>query len=354
MRTRTDDATNPLRRGLLAFYAFVHRILAGAHRRWGTPAVAPLARQRVYGIVLLCAQVGITFTGAIVRVTGSGLGCPTWPECQPGSLIPVGGTTPWVHQAIEFGNRLLTFVVAVAAIACFLAVVRAGRRNSIIDLAFVQGIGIIVQAVLGGISVHLGLAWWSVAMHFLPSMALVFMAAVLVTKIGEPDDGRKRPFMPRPLRYLATGSAVLLGVTLVTGTMTTGAGPHAGDAAVRPEDRLQIPLIEIANLHAHGMYIYLGVTIGLLAGLIAVKVDVPLRRATLLLIAGIVVQAAVGIVQYWLGVPRWTVPLHVVGAGIVTAGTGFVWARRYRYVEGVAHHSGSLEGDSTLASSYDG
>ncbi|RAV31222.1 cytochrome B [Corynebacterium heidelbergense] len=288
------------------------------------------ARQRLLAIILLICQTGITFTGSLVRVTGSGLGCNTWPQCHPGSFVPVPGAAPWIHQMIEFGNRLLTFVLAIAALATFIAVWRAGRRSAVKWLAFIQGIGIIVQAVLGGISVRLDLAWWSVGLHFLPSMLLVFFAAVLVTRIGEPDEAPVRHNEPPSLEILTHLSAGLLALTLITGVMVTGSGPHAGDAAIKPENRLQLPLVEIAHIHAHSMYLYLGVTIGLLAGLLAVRVPRNFKRATLLLIVGIILQAFVGIIQYWMGVPRWTVPLHVVGSGIVTAATGFLWSLMVR------------------------
>ena len=144
--------------------------------------------QRIFALIVLVAQAGITFTGSLVRVTGSGLGCDTWPLCHEGSLFPVPGANPWVHQVIEFGNRTLTFVVAAATIVLFIAVLRANRRKEIIVLSVVSGVGVLVQAIIGGISVLLDLRWWSVAIHFLPSMILVFVAAVLYMRVAEPDD----------------------------------------------------------------------------------------------------------------------------------------------------------------------
>lgn len=323
MQKRTREASDGLTRGLLAFYTALLRLCS----RMPVPSVK---RQLLYAIILMCCQGGITFTGSLVRVTGSGLGCPTWPECQSGSLIPEAGAAPAIHQAIEFGNRMLTFVVTVAALLAFFAVLRAARRNSLLHLGFLQGIGIVVQAVLGGITVHMDLVWWMVMVHFLPSMVLTFLAAVMVVKVCEPDDAPRRAGMPLALRWATWISALSLAVVLVTGTMTTGSGPHAGDEAVQDSGRLDIPLIEMANLHAHGMYLYLGVTIGLLAGLFAVRADRRILRTAGLLIFGIILQAAVGILQYNLNVPRWTVPLHVVGSAILTAATGLLWAMRFR------------------------
>ena len=150
---------------------------------WRDPS---LKLQRTLAMVLLLCQGGITVTGSLVRVTGSGLGCDTWPLCHEGSLVPVAGAAPWIHQAIEFGNRLLAFVVAAAAALVLLAVIRAGRRKDIKTLAWISLIGVVVQAVIGGISVRLDLRWWSVAVHFLPSMVLVFVAAMLYMRIAEP------------------------------------------------------------------------------------------------------------------------------------------------------------------------
>lgn len=334
------------------FYEFVNY----ADSRWGFPRpvrIPTIATQRLCAIILLACQTGITFTGSLVRVSGSGLGCSTWPECHPGSLFPTTGAAPWIHQSIEFGNRLLTFVVAAAALVTFIAVVRAARRPIILHLAFLQGLGIIAQAVIGGISVRMDLAWWVVALHFLPSMLLVFFAAVLVMRIGEPDDGERIEQMPRPLTLLTHGSALALALVLTTGTMVTGSGPHAGDKEVLPENRLSIPLEEIAHIHAHGMYLYLGITVGLLAGLFAVQVTRTLKITAMWLILAILVQGAVGIIQYWLGVPSWTVPLHVLGAGLTTVITGFLWAQRQRRLGGEAAHTGSAFADATLLNRVD-
>lgn len=332
MRERIRQTPGFLQRSCLVFYTAILRLCL----RFPVPTVK---RQLLYAIILMICQGGITFTGSLVRVTGSGLGCPTWPQCQAGSLVPEAGAAPAIHQAIEFGNRLLTFVVALAVILAFLTVLRAARRTTILHLAFLQGIGVIVQAVLGGITVHMDLAWWMVMAHFLPSMLLTFFAAVLVIKVSEPDDQPRRAGMPTPLRWATWVSALSLGVVLISGTMTTSAGPHAGDDTITDADRLQIPLIEMANLHAHGMYLYLGVTIGLIAGLFAVRADRRILRITGWLIVGIIIEAAVGIIQYNLNVPRWTVPFHVIGSAILTATTGLLWATRFR------RGAGSLDRD---------
>lgn len=300
-------------------------------------------------LALLCAQIGILFTGAVVRVTGSGLGCVTWPNCQPGSLIPVAGAQPWIHQAIEFGNRMLTFVLVAVAIAAFVAVVQHKRRKPLILHAIAQGVGIIVQAVIGGISVHLDLQWWSVALHFLPSSILVWLAAIFYIRVSEPDDGTPTPQYPRPLRLLAIGSALAMAVVLITGTMTTGAGPHAGDSKAGMQGRLNVSIAEMAHVHAHFMYLFLGLSIGLVVALVTVRASRPALRHGGWLLGIIVVQGAIGILQYRFGVPRWTVPVHVVLSGVVTAFAGFVYAYGSRRELSAKAQANLIHGDAPRA-----
>lgn len=308
-----------------------------------------IAAQRVIALLVLIAQAGIAVTGSIVRVTGSGLGCDTWPQCHPGSFTPVAGAAPWIHQAIEFGNRLLTFVLAALTLIMFLAVLRAGRRKAIVWLALLNGLGIVAQAVIGGVSVLVDLTWYSVAIHFLATVVLVWLAGMLYVKVQEPDDGRPVRTYARPLRLLAAASAVAMSITLVTGTMVTGAGPHAGDASVLPEDRLQLPITEISHVHAGFMYLYLGLTLGLVFGLLATGAERGLRKRTWWLVGLIVAQAAVGMVQYWTSVPEELVPVHVAGSVAVTALTAIIWQLGWRHSGGTATATGSVAGDAEYA-----
>ena len=225
---------------------------------WRDPS---LKLQRTLAMVLLLCQGGITVTGGLVRVTGSGLGCDTWPLCHEGSLVPVAGAAPWIHQAIEFGNRLLAFVVAAAAGLVLFAVIRAGRRKGIKTLAWISLLGVVVQAVIGGISVRLDLRWWSVAVHFLPSMVLVFVAAMLYMRIAEPDNSAPTRRYPGSAQTWTLIAAAALCLVLVTGTMVTGSGPHAGDAAAGMEGRLNMDTRVLAYVHAVCMYLYLIATI---------------------------------------------------------------------------------------------
>lgn len=282
--------------------------------------------QRLLALILLLCQGGITVTGSIVRVTGSGLGCNTWPQCHEGSLVPVRGAAPLVHQAIEFGNRLLTFVLVAAVVAVFVGLVRAERRAELIAYALVSGLGVVLQAVIGGISVKLDLQWWSVALHFLPSMVLVWVAALLYVRVAEPDDVSPVRAYPRAARWSAVVAACAMAVVLVTGTMVTGAGPHAGDAEAGMSGRLDVDIDVMAHVHGYLMYAYLLCTFVTVVLLTRYRAPERARRAGLVLLGMIVVQAAIGIAQYRLGVPRWSVPMHIAMSSVVVACTAFLYA----------------------------
>lgn len=285
--------------------------------------------QRRLALILLISQAGITVSGSIVRVTGSGLGCDTWPNCQEGSLVPVAGAQPWVHQLIEFGNRLLTFVVAAAAIAVLVAIMKAGRRRELVVYGALSIFGIVVQAVIGGISVHMELHWWFVALHFLPSMALVWIAALLYTRIPEDDQQAPQRVFGAHTRRFALAAAIALAVVLMTGTMVTGSGPHSGDADAGMKGRLELDTEVLAVVHAVCMYAYLLLTLLVLWQLYKQKSPQRAKRTAWVLVAVIIVQWAIGVAQFYLGVPRWTVPFHIAMSSVVVAFTAAFWARGY-------------------------
>ncbi|GAA1473281.1 COX15/CtaA family protein [Corynebacterium felinum] len=294
--------------------------------RWN-PTVAV---QKKLALLLLCAQGGITVTGSIVRVTGSGLGCNTWPNCHEGSLVPIQGAAPAIHQAIEFGNRMLTFVLVACVVAVFVAVLMAKRRRELVVHSVIQGVGVIAQAVIGGVSVLLELRWWSVAVHFLPSMVLVWLAAMLYVRIQEPDDVAPVRSYPAALRVLAALCAVGLSVVLITGTMVTGAGPHSGDSGVGMEGRLEVDIDWIAHVHAWTMYTFLAVLALLFASLLIHRVALEVRRIGWMVMVVVVIQALIGIAQYRLGVPRWSVPVHIGMSSVVVAYCSFLFTLGWR------------------------
>lgn len=283
--------------------------------------------QRFIAIAGLLSQALISVTGSIVRVTASGLGCPTWPQCFPGSFTPVPrAEVPVVHQAVEFGNRLITFAVVITAMLVVLAVTRARRRREVLFYAWLMPASTVLQAVIGGVTVRTGLLWWTVAVHLLVSMAMVWLAALLYVKIGEPDDGAVTPVVPTPLRQLTVATAVVLGATLVTGTLVTGAGPHAGDKSPqRVVPRLEVEVVTLAHTHATLMIAYVSLLIGLAAGLMAVGAPRRVMRRLAEVVGVVLLQGLIGVVQYHTGVPAVLVAMHVAGAAACTAATAVLW-----------------------------
>jgi cytochrome c oxidase assembly protein subunit 15 len=279
---------------------------------------------RTLAVAAVVAQAGIAVTGSVVRVTGSGLGCPTWPQCFPGSLVPVAHPeTQALTQWIEFGNRLLTFLVVVVAGACLVAALATRpRRRRLTRLALVQPLGVVAQALIGGATVLLSLAWWSVAVHFVVSMVMVWLAVQLVAAAGEEGETPTRT-VPAAVRGLIATSTAVLAALLLAGTFVTAAGPHAGDART---PRLDLPVPALAQLHADLLFAYLGMLVALGFTLRAVDAPAVLRRRFRLLVAAVLVQGALGITQYALGVPEALVSLHVLGAALVTVAAAALWA----------------------------
>ena len=281
-------------------------------RRWPTTRV-----QLVLGWLAVITNGGIAVTGATVRVTGSGLGCPTWPQCQPGSLVPVSRSgMAAFHQAVEFTNRTLTGAVLIPSLGIFLALLLAPRRRTGLTwLAAVLPGGVLLQAVWGGITVRTGLAWWTVAPHMLVSLALLFVAIAVLTRITETD----RPavgVVPRPLRLLTFATVGVLVLLCMAGTLVTAAGPHGGDAST---PRLDLPVESLAQLHADLMFTYFGLLVAMGVGFLAVKAPRRLVRRTVILVVVTAAQGLIGLVQYATGVPEALVVSHVFGAVVLTA-----------------------------------
>ncbi len=294
-------------------------------RRFSRPS---LRVQRIIAAAVIVTQGGIAVTGAIVRVTASGLGCPTWPQCFPGSFTPVAvSEVPRIHQAVEFGNRMITFAVVLTAALAVLAVTRAHRRGEVLFYAWLMPASTVLQAVIGGITVRTGLLWWTVAIHLLTSMAMVWLAVLLYVKVGEPDSGVVSDRVDKPLRLLTALSAVSLAAVLVAGTLVTAAGPHAGDTSPnRTVPRLRIEITTLVHAHASLLIAYLALLVGLGFGLLAVHAPRPVLVRLAVLLGAVFGQAAVGTVQFFTGVPATLVAVHVAGAAICTAATAALWA----------------------------
>jgi cytochrome c oxidase assembly protein subunit 15 len=281
-----------------------------AVRVTGRRALVPLAWAN------LVANIGIVITGGAVRLTGSGLGCPTWPRCTDESYVPHGELG--LHGAIEFGNRLLTFVLVVIAIACWVAALlpvlrdRLGADRRPLVLSTVIALGIPAQAVIGGITVKTDLNPWVVALHLLVSMAIIGVCVVLVDHLV----GRPRPAAAPRIRLL---SWLVLGagwVVLYLGTVVTGSGPHSGDLDSR---RTGLDPQVMSHVHAWAVYALVALTVVVL--LLAIRAgDHAVRRTALALLAVELAQGVVGFTQYYLDLPELLVLLHMLGAALTSAG----------------------------------
>jgi cytochrome c oxidase assembly protein subunit 15 len=287
---------------------------------------SPAAVSRV-ALVNAVANGLIVVTGGLVRLTGSGLGCPTWPRCTDESFV----ATPELagHGAIEFGNRLLTFVLTAAAIATVVAVWRSPRRD-LRPLAVMTFLGIPAQALLGGVTVLTGLNPWTVAAHFLLSAVLVALATTLWLRSREPGVGQ--PLLRRPFVLLVGGIAAVTGVVLALGTVVTGSGPHSGDVPDDPDAapvRMGFDPELVSQLHADVVFLLLGLTVALLVALYATDSPGRVRRAARDLLVVQLAQGVVGYVQFFTDLPIALVLLHMLGAVLITAYTArLVWSVR--------------------------
>jgi cytochrome c oxidase assembly protein subunit 15 len=265
---------------------------------------------------LLFAQAAIVVTGGAVRLTGSGLGCPTWPECTPGSYTPKPyQVEEQVKVWIEFGNRLLTFVLVLAAITLLVSVLAAGRKD-LRGLALGQVLGILGQGILGGITVLTGLHPATVAAHFLLSIILIAGAASLRAQRFAPFEKEEPPPL---VKQIATAHIAISFFVLFLGTLVTGSGPHAGDATA---DRFPFDLRTMAWLHADFVIILFGVTFGLFV-VHGVSSYTKKRLRIFLVIA--LSQGLIGYVQWFKDLPEILVGLHLVGSTLVWIASWRVW-----------------------------
>ena len=281
-------------------------------------------RIRLYAWLSLVSQVLIVVTGGAVRLTGSGLGCPTWPKCTDDSFVNV--PEMGIHGVIEFANRLLTFVLAIVALLTFIAVRRMAKnaRFGLTWPALVLGLGIVAQAVLGGITVLAGLNPWIVGAHFLVSGVLIAVASVLLWRVYQP---KHTPVSPAVFG-LAWPIAIAGTLSVIFGVVVTGAGPHAGDAAT-PRNGLDLEIWQ----HYHSYPGYLMLALVVLASALLLKDDLgkgfrlwrTQTKIMLLLLAVSLLQALIGVIQARLGVPPLLVGIHMLGASVLMSLLTFQW-----------------------------
>lgn len=273
----------------------------------------------------LLANALLVLSGGLVRLTASGLGCPTWPRCTDDSWTAT--REMGLHGAIEFGNRTLTFVLTAVAVLTFLAVWRSRRQHpGLLRIAVWLGIGIIVQALVGGVTVRTELNPWVVGVHFVLSALMIALAAVLVNRTrrltlpraaAAERPGLLRGTSARNARVLAVTLCVLGLAVVYVGTLVTGTGPHAGDADVTA--RHAFDPYWVTRFHTGPAYLLLAATVaGIVAGGRA-RWPRRIRGGLALLGALLVVQGLIGYYQYFNGLPVVAVAVHLVGAAAVVA-----------------------------------
>ncbi len=267
---------------------------------------SPLIVRRL-ALASLVANGAIVVTGGAVRLTASGLGCPTWPRCTETTYTPTAEYAG--HGLIEFGNRLLTFVLTAIVVATLVAVVRQRpRRRALVWPAVLLFLGIPAQAVLGGITVLTGLNPWTVMAHFLLSMVLIALATVLHWRTRtDPVD----PLAPPLLRKLSYGVLGVVAVALAVGTVVTGSGPHSGDPKA---GRTGFDPASVSQLHADLVMLLIGLSVALWVGLRAA--GAPSRAAGVLVVVELG-QALIGWTQYFTHLPVALVGAHLAGACLV-------------------------------------
>ncbi len=265
---------------------------------------------RRWALASVVANVVIVVTGGAVRLTNSGLGCPTWPSCTDASLTPTKAYS--FHGVIEFTNRQLTFVLVVIAVATWLAAMAQRRERR---LATVAALGIPAQAVLGGLTVLTHLNPWLVAAHFLLSMSIIAVTTWLWWRVR---DGSSYSPVPDAARRLVRVTLVVAAAVLVVGTIVTGSGPHAGDKDSSGKvHRTGLKVASMAQLHADSVMVLIGLSVGVLALAYALHADSLLRKAAAVLVGVELAQGVIGYTQYFLHVPPLLVALHMFGACLV-------------------------------------
>jgi cytochrome c oxidase assembly protein subunit 15 len=281
-------------------------------------------RVRRLAVASLIGQTLLVVTGGAVRLTASGLGCPTWPRCTDNSLV----NTPemGIHGFIEFGNRLLTF--ALAAVAALMLVYLWNLRKERRDL-FLLALGLLAsipaQAVIGGITVLTNLNPWVVGLHFLVSMALVVFATLLVNRaFGRTGrfQAARHPALPGIMRPVTAAVALFSAIAVMLGVVVTGAGPHAGDADA-PRNGLDWDLF--SHIHAVPAYLITAGTVVALAIVVMRRISGPFRTAVLGLLGVTVLQAIIGFTQYYNGIPALLVAAHMLGAALLMVAATNAW-----------------------------
>jgi cytochrome c oxidase assembly protein subunit 15 len=327
-----------------SYHDGVHGLIS--RRRGWILALGRATALRRLALGSVMANVGIVITGGAVRLTASGLGCPTWPRCTEDSFVAT--SEMGIHGVIEYGNRLLTGVVALIAVLGLVSALRQRpRRPSVTRLAAAVFAGIVTQALLGGSTVLTGLNPWLVGAHFLLSMAVIAAAYAFWRASLDLDDSLV-PCVPRPLRGLVGLVIVVGAAVLVAGTLVTGSGPHAGSPTA---GRNGLGAAAVAQLHADLVFLLIGLSVGTWFALRAVDARAAAVRAAWLI--GLeLAQGVVGVVQYVTHLPVLAVGLHMAGACAVWLAILALWFATRTRVAGRVTDDGAPASIRSLADQH--
>ncbi|MCC9306423.1 COX15/CtaA family protein [Kitasatospora sp. RB6PN24] len=278
--------------------------------RW-QPSPAIVRRAALSAVVM---AVVIVVTGGAVRLTGSGLGCHTWPTCTGESITPTPANG--LHGKIEFTNRMLTYVLC-AAVGWFILAARCSRpwRQSLTRWGWAQFWVVMSNAVLGGITVLVGLNPYVVGAHMLSALALLWIA-VLGWERSKEGDGPVRPLVAEPLRKLSYLLVAVVWGLVAAGTLVTGAGHHPGDSSDVPRISW-LSYDQLTQVHADFVFLTVGLSLAMVFILGAVKAPAPARARARELFLVLLAQAVIGYVQYFTDAPEVLVGLHMLGASLV-------------------------------------
>ncbi|SLM98962.1 Cytochrome oxidase assembly protein [Corynebacterium xerosis] len=315
-----------------------------------TLGLSATARARIAAVVFwgnLICQIGIIVSGGVVRLTSSGLGCSTWPNCEPGQFTPELTMESGIHPFIEFGNRTLTGVLGIFAAALLLIALLWLRHKGrgMRWLALTPLAGTALQAIVGMVVVKADLHPGVVSPHFLISPILVALSTLLLYRLYDGDAPRRRSVVPTAMHWMSWALGVIGFAILVLGTLVTGTGPHSGDD-VHPE-RLPFDPRTISWLHADAVMLFCGLLVGLLIALHLIGAQRPARRAAWGLVGVTAIQALIGYTQYFTGLPELLVGFHMLGAGLFAAGIAWVAVSLYTWDSPSPDLHGSVPAEAT-------
>lgn len=301
-------------------------------------------RLKVIAWIYLVGQIVLVGTGGLVRLTSSGLGCPTWPKCTADSLV----NTPemGIHGVIEFGNRLLGVLLGIIAIVAFIAILRLRKeRKDLFWLTLLAGLGIPAQAVIGGLSVLTELNPYVVGLHFVVSIVLVALCTTFLMRLSTTPGPRMRA-VPTWFAIVTHITSFVVAVTIVVGILTTGSGPHAGDANA-PRNDLNPEILQ--HVHAIPAYVTFALTLVLVLASLRIRTT-RVHRYTMYLLAVEVLQIAVGLIQANTGLPGILVGVHMMlAATLAAAMTAVVLSLKAPVAAGTEGDTASVERGAAVA-----